>query len=111
MDAAQADPPVRPLRLTRRGRVVAAAAAALLVTGMSLIAAVAAQAAGRSAQRPATGQGLVQVTVLPGQTLWSVAKSADPDQDTRLIVQRIVDLNGLSSDVIQPGELLLVPRS
>jgi LysM repeat protein len=90
---------------------VIAALAALLVTTLSLIAAAAAQATSHPAPQRAAGQHLVQVMVRPGQTLWSVAQSADPDADARVIIQRIIDLNGLKTDVIQPGEQLWVPRS
>jgi len=99
-----------PLRLTRRGRVVVAAAAALLVTVISLLAASAAQATNHATSPGAARQNLVQVVVLPGQSLWSVAESTDPDQDTRAVVQQIVDLNGLSSDVVFAGQQLWVPR-
>lgn len=103
-------PPRPPLRLTRRGRVVAAAVAALLVTVLSLLAAGVAQATSHAqAPRPAR-QGLVQVVVRPGQSLWSVAESAEPDRDTRVVIQQIIDLNGLSGDVVLAGQQLWVPR-
>jgi hypothetical protein len=50
------------------------------------------------------------VVVRPGQSLWSVAESADPDQDTRAVIQQIVDLNGLSGDLVSAGQQLWVPR-
>jgi LysM domain len=99
--------PASSLRLTRRGRVVVAAAAALLVAALSMIAATQAQATSQSA--PA--QHLVQMVVRPGQSLWAVAESADPGADTRLVIQRIIDLNGLTGDTVQPGQRLWVPRS
>ena len=99
-----------PLRLTRRGRLVVAALAALLVTVISLLAANAAQATNHALPPGATRQHLVQVVVGAGQSLWSVAESADPGQDTRAVVQQIVDLNGLSSDVVSAGQQLWVPR-
>ena len=98
------------LRLTRRGRVVAAAVAALLVTVLSLLAAGAAQATNHPVPPGAARQNLVQVVVRPGQSLWSVAESADPDQDTRAVVQQIVDLNALSGDFVFAGQQLWVPR-
>ncbi len=97
------------LRLTRRGRVVAAAAA-LLVTVVSLLAAGAAQATNHALPPGAARQNLVQVVVRPGQSLWSVAESADPDQDTRAVIQQIIDLNALSGDVVFAGQRLWVPR-
>jgi hypothetical protein len=99
-----------PLRLTRRGRLVVAALAALLVTVISLLAANAAQATNHALPPEAARQNLVQVVVGPGQSLWSVAESTDPDQDTRAVVQQIVDLNGLGSDVVFAGQQLWVPR-
>jgi hypothetical protein len=102
--------PAGPLRLTRRGRIVVAATAALLVTAISLTAAVA-QAVSHPAAPRAARQDAALVVIRPGQTLWSVAESADPDADPRLVIQRIIDLNGLTGYVIQPGERLWVPRS
>ena len=99
-----------PLRLTRRGRIVVAVAAALLVTVISLLAAGAAQATSHALPPGAARQNLATVVVRPGQSLWSVAESADPDQDTRAVIQQIVDLNSLSGDVVYAGEQLWVPR-
>ena len=98
------------LRLTRRGRVVVAAIAALLVTVVSLLAAGAAQATNHGLPPGAARQNLLQVVVRPGQSLWSVAESADPDQDTRAVIQQIVDLNALSGNVVFAGQQLWVPR-
>jgi LysM repeat protein len=71
----------------------------------------AAQATNHALSPGASRQNLVQVIIQPGQSLWSVAESADPDQDTRAVVQQIVDLNGLSSDVVFAGQQLWVPRA
>jgi len=99
-----------PLRLTRRGRIVVAAAAALLVTLLSLLATGAAWATSHSATPRGADRSLAQVVVLPGQSLWSVAESADPNADPRLVMQQIIELNGLTGDVIQAGQRLWVPR-
>jgi hypothetical protein len=99
-----------PLRLTRRGRIVVAALAALVVSVFCLIAASTAQATNHGAPAGAARGGTAKVTVRPGQSLWSVAESADPNQDTRLVVQQITELNGLTSQVVYSGEQLWVPR-
>ena len=104
------DTPVAPLRLTRRGRVVVALAAALLVTMVSLLLAGVAQATNDSPSPRAARENLVQVIVRPGQSLWSVAESADPDQDTRAVIQQIIDLNSLNGDTVFAGQQLWVPR-
>jgi len=104
------DTPVAPLRLTRRGRVVVALAAALLVTMVSLLLAGVAQATNDGPSPRAARENLVQVIVRPGQSLWSVAESADPDQDTRAVIQQIIDLNSLNGDTVLAGQRLWVPR-
>jgi len=104
------DTPVAPLRLTRRGRVVAATVAALLVTVISLLLAGVAQATNDGPSPRAARQNLVQVIVHPGQSLWSVAESADPGQDTRVVIQQIIDLNSLNGDTVFAGQQLWVPR-
>ncbi len=103
---AQVAPP--PLRLTRRGKIVVALAAALLAAGLSLVITASAQATSHSPGR--AQQGLARVVVRPGQSLWSVAESADPNTDTRSVIQQIIELNGLSVDTVLPGQSLWVPR-
>ena len=99
-----------PLRLTRRGRVVVAVAAALVLAALSLVIASAAQATNHPVSSRAAQQGLAQVTVHPGQSLWSVAESADPAADTRVVIQQIIELNGLTGNVVFTGQRLWVPR-
>ncbi len=99
-----------PLRLTRRGRIVVAVLAAVIVSVVCLIAASTAQATNHGAPSGSARGGTAKVTVRPGQSLWSVAESADPNQDTRLVVQQITELNGLTSQVVYSGEQLWVPR-
>jgi len=108
MPAAQ--PTTSPLRLTRRGRVVVAGLAVLLVAALSLLVAGAAQATSHAAPLSAARHDLAHVAVGPGQSLWSVAESADPDADTRLVIQQIVELNALHGDAVFAGERLWVPR-
>ena len=99
-----------PLRLTRRGRIVVAIAAALLVALLSLLATGTAQATSHSAPSRVADRNLSQVVVRPGQSLWSIAENADPNADPRLVMQQIIELNGLTSNVIMAGQLLWVPR-
>jgi hypothetical protein len=99
-----------PLRLTRRGRIVVAAAAALLVAMLSLLATGAAWATGPSAPQHGADRNPVQVVVLPGQSLWSVAEHADPNANTQAVMQQIIELNGLAGDAVTAGQQLWVPR-
>jgi hypothetical protein len=99
-----------PLRLTNRGRIVVAAFAALLITLLSLLATGAAQATSHSVPPRLADRNLTQVVVQPGQSLWSVAENADPNADPRQVMQQIIELNGLTGDVIMTGQRLWVPR-
>jgi hypothetical protein len=100
-----------PLRLTRRGRIVVAVMAALLVAGLSLAVAGAAQATGHFTSSRGGSPNLTRVVVRPGQTLWSVAQNADPNADPRQIIQQIAQLNALTSETLAVGQRLWVPRS
>jgi LysM domain len=99
-----------PLRLTRRGRIVVAVATALLLAVLSLVIAASAQATSHPASPGAAQRNLAQVTVRPGQSLWSVAENADPNADTRVVVQQIIELNGLTGNLVFAGQRLWVPR-
>ena len=99
-----------PLRLTRRGRIVVAVAAALVLAALSLVIAGAAQATNHPVSARAAQQNLAQVTVHPGQSLWSVAESADPNADTRVVIQQIIELNSLAGNTVFAGQRLWVPR-
>jgi hypothetical protein len=100
-----------PLRLTRRGRIVVAVAAALVLAALSLVIAGAAQATSHPVSARGAQQNLAQVTVHPGQSLWSVAESADPSADTRVVIQRIIELNSLTGNTVFAGQRLWVPRA
>jgi hypothetical protein len=103
------------LRLTRRGcRVVAALALALTAAVVVLIwlaAAGGAAASDHGAPARAAYQGLTQVVVRPGQTLWSIAAASEPSADPRVVIQQIVEANALSGATIHTGQLLWVPKS
>ena len=109
-----------PIRLTRRGRVVSGvvvlvAAAWLVVLVISR--AVAAAPGYESAAVHGSGAGLpaaaamATVTVQDGDSLWAIAQRLAPQADTREVVSQMRDVNGLSSSLIQPGQVLLVPAA
>lgn len=99
-----------PIRLTRRGRAVLVAFAAT-VTLVSLWLTVGPGAlAGSRDGGPAPSHPSRTVVVERGDTLWDIAAGADPGTDPRLVVQRIIDLNGLGGDpTVQPGQELRLP--
>jgi hypothetical protein len=99
-----------PVRLTRRGRLVVTAAAMLAIGAASIGVAGAAQATGHSGAPAGPGSALARVEIKPGESLWSVAEAYDPNADTRVVMGEIVQMNSLSSEQVQPGQVLWVPR-
>jgi hypothetical protein len=75
----------------------------------SLLASGGAQASNHG-QPGAVYQGMHQVVVQPGQTLWSIASAAEPTADPRSVIQEIMSVNALNGTDIQAGQLLWVPR-
>jgi len=114
--AARSQPaPSSGLRLTRRGRLVLSFFALALILGLITILwatlANGAQAASGRAHTGSVYQGLHRVTVLPGQTLWTIAQRAEPSADPRTVIPEIMQINAISSTNLQPGQQLWVPRS
>ncbi|MDQ0615942.1 LysM repeat protein [Microbacterium sp. W4I4] len=96
------------LRLTVRGRrVLAAAAAAPLAAGIafSVLAGGSALASGEQGA-PVSFE---TVTVMPGDTLWSIAAAAAPDVDPRDVIDDIMRLNNLSGGTIQAYSSIAIP--
>lgn len=97
------------LRLTRRGRLVFLGlpllllATALLIMIGFLTAPLKADSAGLR------GMEAVSVTVQPGDSLWSLTAQTGLDRNPGDLVAEIVELNGLSSAVLQPGQPILLP--
>jgi hypothetical protein len=99
----------RPVRLTRRGRLLLVAALALAAfAGLSM---------GRGAAPAATdvtaGPATARIVVAPGSTLWSIASDAAPNADPRETIVRIRELNpGLATapgGTLVAGQPLIVP--
>jgi LysM repeat protein len=54
-------------------------------------------------------QGMHQVVVQSGQTLWSIATKAEPTADPRIVIGQIMAANALQGSDISAGQLLWVP--
>ena len=97
------------LRLTVRGRrVLAALAAAPAVIALSL-AILSGGGALASGETSAPAGTFEQVTVMPGDTLWSIAEEVAPHDDPRDVVDAIMRLNALPSGSLTAGQSLAVP--
>lgn len=95
----------RPLRLTRRGRVVLVLLAAVLLLLAARVGVAVASAPGEPVE--------VRVHVVTaGETLWELAQGvAAPGEDLRDVVNGLAELNGLSSSGLQAGQKILLPAS
>lgn len=49
------------------------------------------------------------VTVMPGQTLWSIASTYAPNQDPRDFIANLVSLNNLNGTELVPGMQIALP--
>ncbi|MQA87192.1 MAG: LysM peptidoglycan-binding domain-containing protein [Streptosporangiales bacterium] len=94
------------VRLTRRGRAVVVVVVLGLLLGAFWLGTHQASTASTGGQDTAR-----TATVPPGGTLWEIAVRADPDTDPRIAVERIMNLNGLTSPIVQPGERVTLPPS
>jgi hypothetical protein len=104
---ASTERPAARTRLTRRGRVLVV----LLVSGLLL----AAFSLGRADSQAATtgdagspaGPELTQTVVMPGDTLWSIARELAPANDPREVIAQIRELNDLDGALVAGQQLLL----
>ncbi|MFB7251751.1 LysM peptidoglycan-binding domain-containing protein [Microbacterium sp. NPDC056234] len=108
-------PSVRPsaaatrLRLTTRGRRVLLALAALpLAIGLAF-AALSGGSAYAGGEEVSTS--FETVTVVPGDTLWSIAEDIAPDADPREVIQALQQLNLLDGGMLMIGEELAIPAA
>ena len=107
-----------PLRLTRRGRMAVTGLSVLLIGALSVGLATAAQATRAGSPRSGlpqsgaiqSGRYAAKVTVLPGQSLWTLAEAYDPHSDPRLVIQQIQRMNSMAGGQVKSGTVLWVPR-
>ncbi|MFE4470590.1 LysM peptidoglycan-binding domain-containing protein [Leifsonia sp. NPDC056824] len=95
------------LRLTRRGRVVLTMLIALPIVIGAMVFAL--NGGGAAATGEQTHVTFHYATVQSGDSLWSVASRIAPNADPRDVIAELVDLNGLSSAVVTPGQQLAIP--
>ncbi len=93
-----------PVRLTRRGRLVATLLLTVLLAGALGSVRVVGHASGTT-----DGPVATFVTVQSGQTLWQIAGAVAPGEDRRDTVARIIDMNELDGARIARGQRLAVP--
>ena len=97
--------PAPPLRLTRRGRRLVAGLA--IATGLGVAALTATVGDDGAGGLQLAGDS--SVVVRSGDTLWSIAADAAPEEDTRAVVDAIMAVNGLEDVGLVPGQVLQLP--
>lgn len=95
------------LRLTVRGRRVIATLVALPLAAALGFGVVAGSSA--IASSSSSGVAFETVTVMPGDTLWSIAESVAPGADPRDVVPAIARLNTIEGGLLVPGQQIAVP--
>ncbi|TKJ31080.1 hypothetical protein A6V29_18595 [Blastococcus sp. CCUG 61487] len=101
-----AAPPVAPaLRLTRRARRLGVVLG--LAVGAALGSWVASAVADDEGGLRLAGES--SVLVRQGDSLWAIAASIAGEQDVRLVVDEIRELNDLTDASLVPGQVLLLP--
>lgn len=96
------------LRLTARGRralAVVASLPAVVALSIAVISGGGALASG-DAGEPVSFES---VTVMTGDTLWSIAGHVAPTADPRDVVDDIMRLNALSSASLDAGQTIAIP--
>lgn len=97
------------LRLTTRGRRVFAFLAAVPAVAALSVAIVSGGGAVASHAQSAPAGTFDTVTVMPGETLWSLAQQVAPNEDTRDVVDAIVRLNALPTSSLDAGQSIAIP--
>lgn len=93
------------LRLTRRGRLVLFLALVAVAVAVFTFLAGPAESTGTTHHPPVD-----TVVVEPGQTLWGIASDVAPNEDPRIVIHEILDLNALTdAGSIRAGQPLYVP--
>ncbi|WP_426172515.1 LysM peptidoglycan-binding domain-containing protein [Microbacterium sp. DWRC1-3] len=96
------------LRLTTRGRAVLLAFASVpLAVGIAFAALSGGSAIASGADAAAVS--VETVTVMPGDTLWSIATGVAPDADPRDVIGEISRMNLLRGGELQIGQTLAIP--
>lgn len=101
--------PTSRLRITARGRRVVASLVALPLAIALGLAVVGGGAALASNEAGAPAGSFTEITVMSGQTLWSIAEELAPAADPRDVIAQITRLNALSGGSVTAGQRIAIP--
>lgn len=103
--------PTSRLRLTARGRRVFAFLAALPVVVALTLVVVGGGAALASNEAGASAGAFTEITVMNGETLWSIAEDVAPGSDPRDVVAEITRLNAIENGSVTAGQRIAIPAA
>lgn len=108
---ALASGPVRStrLRMTARGRRLLGLIAAIPAVAVLAFAIVGGGAALASREGGAPAGSFETITVMSGDSLWSIAEEVAPTADPRDVVDAITRLNSIDGGVLVAGQQLAIP--
>ena len=98
----------RPVRLTRRGRLLVTITTAVAAASM-VLAVLTLGSPGATAADP-TSTATITHTVSVGESLWSVAAEVAGTGDVRAVLQEIKSLNNFAGSTVVPGQVLTIPK-
>ncbi|MCW2164109.1 LysM domain-containing protein [Microbacterium hydrothermale] len=101
--------PTTRLRITARGRRVVAFLVSLPLVVALGVAIVGGGAALASNEGGAAAGSFAEITVMSGDTLWSIAEDLAPAADPRDVVAQITRLNALSGGSVTAGQRIAIP--
>lgn len=96
-----------PIRLNRRGRLFFGTLALAIALAVAYFLGLGASQAG--ADSTVSTVSFEQITIMPGDTLWSIAGAIAPNADTQQVIAEIVSLNQLDTATVQPGQRISIP--
>lgn len=97
------------LRITVRGRRLLAGVIALPVAALAMMGVLSGGAAIASHEVGASADTFETVTVMPGDSLWSIAADVAPQADPRDVILAISDLNNLGDAALRAGQSIAIP--
>ncbi|GGH46265.1 LysM peptidoglycan-binding domain-containing protein [Microbacterium album] len=97
------------LRLTRRGRRVLAGLVSVPVATALAFAIISGGTALASRDDGVPTGSFETVTVMAGESLWSIAEEMAPTEDPRDVVDAIIRLNQLPSASVAAGQRIAIP--
>jgi len=101
--------PTTRLRITARGRRVVAFLVSLPIVVALGVAIVGGGSALASGDAGAPSGSFAEITVMSGETLWSIAEDIAPADDPRDVVAEISRLNALPGGSVSAGQRIAIP--